>query len=217
MAVFSKEAAFIDETISTVLDICFFIPECPVEKCEAIEMFRRKVDSPTLYFAKVHLFKQAYDLRVASIINETMMPIAVKLPSSYKLAHLYLGLLRGTIMNPKSVVIAFTNCTAVGNVPPRLYVLCVMLAGLSARRSFNDSILQPLFSGRSSCGKSKLFDSFVSISKLINSEANGVGRFQIAPSQLAFYWSDFNYSMMTSKSELQIVKNILRYVYLSII
>ena len=177
MAAFSKEAVFVDNTIKFVLDLCFVNPKHPIDKKRAVQMFEPKIDSTCLFLSKVHMFKQAYDMKVSSVLDEVMMPIEVPQPSPLKLAHLYLGLIRGTLMNPSSVVVTCSNQKALGNIPPRLYVLCTMLAILSARRSYNDSILQPLLSGKSSCGKSKILDSFVSISKVVNSEAQGVGRY----------------------------------------
>ena len=176
MGAFSKEVVFVDKTIKSVLDMCFINPKHPIDKKRATQMFELQIDSTCIFMAKVHMFKQAYDMKVASYLDFVMSPIEVPQPSSLKLAHLYLGLIQGTIMNPDSVVIACSNRKALGNIHPRLYVLCTMLSILSARRSYNDSILQPLLSGKSSCGKSKIFDSFVSICKMVNSEAQGVGR-----------------------------------------
>ena len=176
MVAFSKEAAFVDSTILEVLGKCFEDDRCILDKTKAVALFQEKVDSTCLFFSKVQTFKQAFDLKLAAIIDKRMSPIEIDQPSDFKLAHLYMQLLKGTILDPAVVMVAFSNHKAVGNMPPRIYVLCVMMSCLSARRSYNDSILQPIMAGKSSCGKSKIFDSFVSIAKMVNSEASGVGR-----------------------------------------
>ena len=176
MVAFSKEACFVDAVIEEILALCFEEDRCILDKAKAVALFQARVDSSCLFFSKVGTFKQAYDLKVALIIDKHMSPIEIQQPSSFKLAHLYMQLLKGTLLDPSVVMVAFSNYKAVGNMPPRVYVLCVMLACLSARRSYNDSILQPIMAGKSSCGKSKIFDSFVSIAKMVNSEASGVGR-----------------------------------------
>lgn len=207
---FSKETNYVDSIIELVLSECFEGGEQKLTDKEAEQRFRDRVTSTCLYFSKVKVFQQAYDLRLAQLRSAAMQPIEIELPSFYHLSMLYLSLLRGTILDPEATCVNLSSTKAIGNIPPRLYVLCVYLASVSARRSPSDSMLMVNLSGKSSCGKSTLLGAITQNAKPLANESFGVGRFALSPSQTALYFHDVNFAMLTAASQVQIVKNVLR-------
>ena len=206
----SKEAIFVDNAITKVLEKCFSA-QGPVKSCqEGKLLFASEVANHVVYFNKVRTFELAYDAQLAKVVTADMKPIAQTMPSSLTLSLLYIDLIRNTILDSKITTVAFSAKEAVGTVPPRIYVLCNLMASISATRSYNDNLLAVLFSGASSTGKSKLLHSFTCLSKVIAYDAQGVGRYGIDASHKSIYYHDVSFNLLTGKSEFPIVKNILR-------
>ena len=207
---FSRESIAINAVIKDTLDICFRDPQNYISEGQACVLFRSKLENLVIYFQKLSIFKQAYDLRLAETRNAAMTAIQTAQPTFYRLSLLYLKLIKGTLLDPGTVSIRFEAQSALGDVPPRLYVIMTLLACLSARRTACDSMLMPVLAGRSSRGKSRIFEPFSPIAKAIANEAKGVGRYELETRHTCFLWSDLTYATLAARTELNLVKNILR-------
>lgn len=207
---FSKETSHVDRVIEGVISEAFKDPHNYWTLSKTCQHFRLKINSICLYVTKLHILEQAYELKLARLRNDSMMPVEVNMPSFFRLSMLYLSLIRGTLLDPDTVSYNYDNKSALGDLPPKLYVICLFLASISARRSQNDGLIMAVLAGRSSRGKSRILDPFTDTCKLVATDSKGVGRYQLDESHLSIYWHDVTYAKLTTNSEINIVKNALR-------
>ena len=206
---FSKEVNVVDDVIRETLDLCFENPENILGKVEARRVFHEKINSDCVYYSRVKIFDASYDYRYNQIKHQYLLPLELETPDFRKLTSLYYSLLQGTIMDP-SVTRLACKSSAVGNVDLRLYSLCVFLASISTRRTFNDNFVFPSCVGRSSTGKSKMLHSFTSCAKIVSFDSQGVSRYELKEHQTSYYFHDFDMENIFAKSNLQAVKCIMR-------
>ena len=207
---FSKESVVVDGVIKETLDTCFKDKQNYMNETDACLLFRENLQNLVVYFQKVAIFKQAYDMRLAETRNASLRAIATSQPDFYRLSLLYLKLIKGTILDPETTSIRLEAEAAIGDVPPRLYVVMTLLACVSSRRTACDGMLMPVLAGRSSRGKSRILEPFSPIAKGIANEAKGVGRYEMESRHNCFLWSDLTYATLAARTELNLVKNILR-------
>ena len=207
---FTKETNYVDRVIESVISKAFRDPHNYWTLNETCQHFRLEISSICLYVTKLHILEQAYELKLARLRNELMMPVEVNMPSFFRLSMLYLSLIRGTLLDSDTVTYNYDNKGALGDLSPQLYVICLFLASISARRSPNDGLIMAVLAGRSSRGKSRILDPFTSTCKLVATESSGVGRYQLDNSHFSIYWHDVTYAKLTTNSEINIVKNALR-------
>ena len=206
---FSKEVNVVDDVIRETLDQCFENSDHILGKVEARKVFHKKINSDCVYYSRVKIFDASYDYRYNQIKHQYLLPLELEVPDFRKLTCLYYSLLQGTIMDP-SVTRLACKSLAVGNVDLRLYSLCVFLASISTRRTFNDNFVFPSCVGRSSTGKSKMLHSFTSCAKIVSFDSQGVSRYELKEHQTSYYFHDFDLENIFSKSNLQAVKCIMR-------
>ena len=149
----SKETKMVDLAIKRVLNDAFADEEKVRSKEWACERLYKYLSSDCIYFARLKTFEQAYDKKLAEHQRQFILPIHVpKATFSHQVGYYY-ALLKCTIMDPKTTCITFKADSAIGTVPPRLYVASVLLCSISIERQFNDGILQVALCGKSSTGR----------------------------------------------------------------
>ena len=207
----SSEVEYVDGIITQVLDECFANVEAIKTKEEARASFFRRVQSHVVYFNRIKVLESAYDLRLSALTHKHLHVVRLPQIPFHKKVELYVGLLKATVLDP-----AVTSCrtapvsTAVGDMDPRLYVLCYLLSSLSCRRQYNDQLIVPSFCGKSSCGKTKLLEPYTEYSKMVCFEAQGVSRYELKPYMTGIYLNDVSFQSIMMRQNLQVIKNLLR-------
>lgn len=137
------------------------------------------------------------------------LPNCLKLTDNRKLVSNYQQLYKQFINSPY-VLIKLHLDSLRGEMPVKDYTTLLFFAMLTNRRIKNDSLPALCVGGRSSCGKSTLFDSVLSSRSMSVSLENGVGRFACTPSQTVLWFHEIGPATLLGKVEGNIFKSVAR-------
>ena len=137
------------------------------------------------------------------------LPNNMKLTESSKLVYNYQQLYK-QFMDSPYVLVKLQLDSLRGNLPVKDNTSLLFFTMLTNRRIKNDALPALCVGGRSSCGKSTLFDSVLSSRSMSVSLENGVGRFACTPSQTVLWFHEIGPSTLLGKVEGNIFKSVAR-------
>ena len=137
------------------------------------------------------------------------LPNAMKTTDSRMLVFNY-KTLYAQFMNSPYVLVKLHLDSLRGKLPTKDFASLLFFAMVTNRRIKNDSLPALCVGGRSSCGKSTLFDSVLSSRAMSVSMENGVGRFACTPSQTILWFHEIVPATLLGKIEGNIFKSVAR-------